>query len=115
MWSLPFEVQMYLLLPFVYALGKRFRNQVLVLAIVCAFWYGCRRLSPEWGLFQFMPWFFMGTAAYFQPPRARFPRSWYYSALTMVVGLPLAYSFLRGFHGFELVELACCAVFSFAI
>src|SRR6185436_10342900 len=36
MWSLPFEVQMYLLLPFIYALGKRFRNQALMLSIAVA-------------------------------------------------------------------------------
>src|SRR5437764_191986 len=39
LWSLPYEVQMYLALPFVYCLGKRFRRPVLGIAAASVVWY----------------------------------------------------------------------------
>src|SRR5205085_5024690 len=100
-------------LPFVYWLGKRFRHHAITLAVATALWYCAQRfwVGTEIIGLGYAPWFFMGTAAYFQSSRNRFSRHAYYGALALVVGLPLAWAAVIGSRGFNIVELACCAAF----
>jgi peptidoglycan/LPS O-acetylase OafA/YrhL len=88
LWSLPYEVQMYLLLPFVYLLGKRMGGPLGLLGLGFALWYAEHRLAIKLGyvpLLSFTPWFFMGVAAFFRRPERRLPSWLYIVCLSMFV------------------------------
>jgi peptidoglycan/LPS O-acetylase OafA/YrhL len=61
MWSLPLEVQMYLLLPLLYVIARRISTYAGAIALLGSgfvVWYFARSVV------QFAPWFFMGISAY---------------------------------------------------
>src|SRR5262249_15517396 len=70
MWSLPFEVQMYLLLPFIYFGARRVKTHFGVIALILigfVVWYIDAHMARAWQytpLLVYAPWFFMGIAAY---------------------------------------------------
>jgi peptidoglycan/LPS O-acetylase OafA/YrhL len=70
MWSLPLEVQMYLVLPFIYFAAKKIRSYLGVTALILSgfvVWYIDSHIARAWhypSLFPYAPWFFMGIAAY---------------------------------------------------
>ena len=81
LWSLPYEVQMYLALPFLYLLGKRIRKPLvlIVLGVVC--FYVEHVLAGRFGfraLLTYTPWFFMGIAVFFRRPARQLP-AWLYA------------------------------------
>src|SRR6202049_1130715 len=86
LWSLPYEVQMYLILPFAYWLGKRFRRPILVLVVGFAVWYVSRKMIPGDPL-RFAPWFSMGIYAYFRRREQSLP-SWVFcvALLSLLAG-----------------------------
>jgi peptidoglycan/LPS O-acetylase OafA/YrhL len=75
LWSLPFEVQMYLVLPFLYRWGKQMvRTPMVILGVGVAVWLVGRRLETRFHLpmiIDYAPWFCMGVTAFF---RRRAPR-----------------------------------------
>jgi peptidoglycan/LPS O-acetylase OafA/YrhL len=111
LWSLPYEVQMYLALPFIYALGKRYGKPPLMVVASGVVWYMCRRFDLAWGLLTYLPWFVMGTAAYFQPRRIRFPDGAYYVAISLLVLTPIACWLWIG-HSVAWIELGCGGLFA---
>lgn len=70
MWSLPLEVQMYLMLPFIYFAARKVQSYIGIIALVLSgfvVWYAELRISRALDylpLLRFAPWFFMGIAAY---------------------------------------------------
>ena len=70
LWSLPFEVQMYVLLPLAWMMARRVRSGIGSLApIACGFllWWVESKVARAIGyppLFTYAPWFSMGIAAY---------------------------------------------------
>jgi peptidoglycan/LPS O-acetylase OafA/YrhL len=89
LWSLPYEVQMYLVLPLIYFAGKKLRNPVvlgfsgLVLYIVDLLL--ARRFgNPQ--LFEYAPWFTLGAALYFTKPKGRWPAAAYCVFLGLFIG-----------------------------
>jgi peptidoglycan/LPS O-acetylase OafA/YrhL len=92
LWSLPYEVQMYLVLPFLYFWGKRLRNPVLLGVGGLSVYLADRFLSREFGyppLFEYAPWFSLGMALYFTKPRPQFPAPGYGAALAVFIAAPL--------------------------
>ncbi len=70
LWSLPFEVQMYLLLPLIFLVARRARSYggagLLVLGGFALWWLEARiaRVLHYPALFTYAPWFAMGSAVY---------------------------------------------------
>jgi peptidoglycan/LPS O-acetylase OafA/YrhL len=60
LWSLPFEVQMYLVLPFIYLLLKRFSSNITVLLLWVAFFMA----APYVPVLEYAPCFMGGVFAY---------------------------------------------------
>jgi len=83
LWSLPYELQMYVLLPLVYWMGKRFRRPAMVLVVGFALWYVSRKIIPDDPL-RFAPWFFMGIYAFFRRAERSLP-SWMFCAALLVL------------------------------
>ena len=74
LWSLPYEVQMYLVLPLIYYAGKRMGKPLLLGASGLVAYLADHFLSRRFGyppLFEYAPWFTLGVALYFVKPRAR--------------------------------------------
>jgi peptidoglycan/LPS O-acetylase OafA/YrhL len=96
MWSLPYEVQMYCLLPPIFLLLKRW-PRVTTAAVL---WVGAvlvalvqPKLAGRLDVAQFAPCFLSGVLAYALAPRSRrvFPASlWLVSILALTVGLSIA-------------------------
>lgn len=91
LWSLPFEVQMYIFLPFLYLLGKRWPNPLGLVALGLAVWFVDKRVGDAFpiypALLQYAPWFFMGIAAFFSwPARSSIPGPWFVLALFSMTG-----------------------------
>lgn len=107
LWSLPFEVQMYLLLPILYRLANRIRGYWGVAGLM-ALGFGVMfvesRLSRALGypqLLGFAPWFFMGISAYtvFKRARPTIDSRWYALSLVLLVALPcIAYRLLLDYR-----------------
>jgi peptidoglycan/LPS O-acetylase OafA/YrhL len=107
LWSLPFEVQMYLVLPCLYQFAKRIRSYEGVAALMClgfAAMFGEFRLARAAGypqLLTYAPWFLMGVCAYtvFKRSRPMFDSRWYGITLLLFVALPcLAYRLLLDYR-----------------
>jgi len=107
LWSLPFEVQMYVLLPFLYRLAKRVRNYAGVTGLMCLGFgamFGESRLAHALGrpqLLTYAPWFLMGVSAYtvYERSRPTIDSRWYAMTLLLFVTLPcLAYRLLLDYH-----------------
>ena len=70
LWSLPFEMQMYLLLPLLYLVARRIRSYVGVacqLASGFVLWWVEEHVARALhypALFEYAPWFFMGISCY---------------------------------------------------
>jgi len=99
LWSLPYEVQMYLLLPFLFCFGRRFRNPALIIAAGFAVKFGeiliFRHFDYE-RLLSYSPWFFMGVATYFAIWSRRLsPRLYGLALAGLVLSCFLATRFLR--------------------
>jgi len=60
LWSLPYEVQMYLVLPFIYLLLKRFSSNITVLLLWVGFFVGAQYVP----LLEYAPCFMGGVFAY---------------------------------------------------
>ncbi len=96
LWSLPFEVQMYLLLPFLYIVAKRIRSARGTMALLCAgfaLMYGAALITRTVGipdLGTYAPWFFMGVSAFTVYKRCKptLGARWYPIALLLFVALP---------------------------
>jgi peptidoglycan/LPS O-acetylase OafA/YrhL len=95
LWSLPYEVQMYVLLPFIYWMGKRLRRPELLLVVGFALWYVSRKVIPD-DLLRFAPWFFMGIYAYFRRVERSLP-SWMFcvALLVLVSSRPLVHRYIH--------------------
>lgn len=92
LWSLPFEVQMYLLLPILYLIGKKLRNPLAMVFLGLVLWQVEKRLSLMLGyprLMDYAPWFFLGIAAYFHNRPARLPAYGFCIGLAGIVGAHL--------------------------
>lgn len=91
LWSLPYEVQMYLVLPFFYFLGKRLRNPVFLGLSGLPVYLADRLLSRKFGyppLFEYAPWFSLGMALHFTKARQHLPAPAYCAALALFVTAP---------------------------
>ncbi|MFI5298474.1 MAG: acyltransferase family protein [Polyangiales bacterium] len=108
LWSLPFEVQMYLLLPFLYMVGRRIRSQAAAVAFILSAFVMTlleRRLALRVGygpLLEYAPWFAMGIAAYSIARGARDKLSgrWFCIALFCFVAIDFIIQRLdRGYRG----------------
>ena len=70
LWSLPWEVQMYLILPLCYAATRSvrsYRGFAIIIAVGFISWYLGSKTASRLGsvnLLQFAPWFAMGVSAY---------------------------------------------------
>jgi peptidoglycan/LPS O-acetylase OafA/YrhL len=94
LWSLPYEVQMYLFLPFIYFAAKRIRNPLAILGGGFFIWFVDNQIYKRTGfpdLLAYAPWFFMGTAAYFLWGRRRFSTGYYYLSLVLLIAIPFAW------------------------
>jgi len=88
LWSLPYEVQMYLALPFLYLFGKRVRKPLLLIVFGVVVSYVEHALAARFGwppLATYAPWFFMGIAAFFRRPARQLPAWLYAPCLIFVV------------------------------
>jgi peptidoglycan/LPS O-acetylase OafA/YrhL len=88
LWSLPYEVQMYLALPFIYLFGKRIRKPLLLVVLGVIISYVEHGLAARFGwrpLATYAPWFFMGIAAFFRRPVRQLPAWLYAPCLIFVV------------------------------
>jgi peptidoglycan/LPS O-acetylase OafA/YrhL len=88
LWSLPYEVQMYLLLPFIYFLGKRIRQPLVLIGLGLAVKYVDFLIAGHFNftrLLAYAPWFFMGVAAYFSSRSERLSARLYAVALTVFI------------------------------
>jgi peptidoglycan/LPS O-acetylase OafA/YrhL len=96
LWSLPFEVQMYVLLPFLYRLTGKIRSNTLAAAGMIALGFAAcfldRRLTRLGGpvVLEYAPWFCMGVAAYALSRRVQplLPARWYVVCLLVFVASP---------------------------
>jgi peptidoglycan/LPS O-acetylase OafA/YrhL len=117
LWSLPFEVQMYLLLPFFYVIGKRVGHPLSILAAGFAIWYAEHRLDSATGLrplLNYAPWFCMGIAAAFRRTVPRLPAFLYTLSLACFLGGTLLANKFLG-YGALYGEWALGAAFSLSI
>jgi peptidoglycan/LPS O-acetylase OafA/YrhL len=93
LWSLPLEVQMYLLLPIVFLGIKRWRsfsNPIVLVAVGVALKIIEGRLARLLGytpLLTYSPWFFMGIVAFSRGYTARFRSSLYAPVLLLFLAL----------------------------
>ncbi len=69
LWSLPYEVQMYLILPPAYLLGMTLRRPLAMLALGFVTWYVSRKAIPG-DVLRFAPWFAMGNICFLPSPQA---------------------------------------------
>jgi peptidoglycan/LPS O-acetylase OafA/YrhL len=96
LWSLPFEVQMYLLLPLLYLLARRVRTRAGVIGLIglgFCLMFAESRLARALGyppLLTYAPWFLMGVSAYaaFRTSRRWIGSRWYVVSLALFVALP---------------------------
>ena len=116
LWSLPFEVQMYLLLPLLYYWISGIRSNRLAAGAVItagfAAWYLEGHLA-QWAhypaLFEYAPWFCMGIACFALSRRRRglLPGGWYVLTVALFVTLPcLAYRVIGDYRSGWVLWLA---------
>src|SRR5262249_18892892 len=107
MWSLPLEVQMYLMLPFIYFFARRVQSYVgIAILILSGFvvWYADARISRALDyppLLRFAPWFFMGVAGYvgFKIVKPRFHSAYFILAIVALMLTPFfAGRFISGYR-----------------
>ncbi len=96
LWSLPFEVQMYLLLPAFYLFGKRLRWPAFIIAIGFVLWYISRKAVP-YDLLRYAPWFSMGIYAFFRRTKQSLDARWFFVALVFLIGGKAASTHIRSF------------------
>jgi peptidoglycan/LPS O-acetylase OafA/YrhL len=94
LWSLPYEVQMYLVLPLIYFAGKKLRNPIVLgfsgLVLYIADLLFARRFgNPQ--LFEYAPWFTLGAALYFTKPKSRWPAAAYCGFLGMFIAVAICW------------------------
>ena len=111
LWSLPYEVQMYLVLPFAYWLGKRLRYPSFMLVIGFAVWYFSRKVVPG-DVLRYAPWFCMGIYAFFRRAQQTLPAWMFCVALFSLLAGRLAieryvHSYMSGWLVYAL-GLAFC-------
>jgi peptidoglycan/LPS O-acetylase OafA/YrhL len=107
LWSLPYEVQMYLLLPLLYLAARRIRSYRGVCLLIASGFvlYRAELHLAHWlgypPLFTYAPWFAMGTACY-AISRMRspsIPSKWYPVCLAgLVLSVVAAHGILQGNH-----------------
>jgi len=97
LWSLPFEVQMYLLLPFLFYLTGKIRSNMIAAAEIVALgliaWLVEGRLARVAGypaILEYAPWFCMGVAAYAMARGVRpsLPGRGYVACLLLFIASP---------------------------
>jgi peptidoglycan/LPS O-acetylase OafA/YrhL len=121
MWSLPFEVQMYLALPFLYLLARRLKSRSGAIAIVglgFVVWYVEHRLSMllhYQSQLGYAPFFFMGIAAFVGfriPAAARWSGARFVIALlALILFRCLTIRFVRNYRS-GWIEWALFAMFA---
>jgi peptidoglycan/LPS O-acetylase OafA/YrhL len=96
MWSLPLEMEMYVVLPLLYIMAKRLHSYLGAMAMIIlgfGIWWldshGARLLGYQ-ALMQYSPWFFMGVAAYilFRCVNPRWPAVFYGICLLVFTAVP---------------------------
>ena len=90
LWSLPFEVQMYLVLPFIYAVARRGRTAAVAM-ILCSVGAGAvalvLKMDTVWRLIQFAPCFLSGVLAFkLLPGTQRWNGGWWIAAVLGLIG-----------------------------
>lgn len=118
LWSLPYEVQMYIFLPFIYLAAKKIRNPLLILGGGFLIWFIDDQLYKRAGfpeLLQYAPWFFMGTAAYFMWGQRRFSTRYYYPCLLVLIAVPFAWWKTVGAYKAGWVEWAVGIAFALTL
>jgi len=107
MWSLPFEVQMYLVLPFIFFAARRIRSHAGIIAMILAgfiIWFVDSHLARAWhypALLRYAPWFFMGIAAYagFKIVKPRVRSEYFGPLLLFLISVPaLAQHFIGDYR-----------------
>jgi peptidoglycan/LPS O-acetylase OafA/YrhL len=96
MWSLPLEVQMYLVLPFLYIAARRIKSYSGAAALLLAgfgIWYLDSHAARFFGyqpVVEYAPWFFMGVAAFglYGCVTHRLPAGFYVALLALFVIAP---------------------------
>jgi peptidoglycan/LPS O-acetylase OafA/YrhL len=114
LWSLPYEVQMYLALPFLYLFGKRIRSPLALILLGVVFSYVEHKLAAWFGwrpLATYAPWFFMGIAAFFRRPVRQLPAWLYAPCLIFVVIAELLLNEFRTSRWASWTALALAATF----
>jgi peptidoglycan/LPS O-acetylase OafA/YrhL len=115
MWTLPLEMQMYLLLPFLYLIARRITSYAGVVVVIFSgfiLWYVDRRISvalDSVALVPFAPWFFMGVAAYigFRLLKPRFHSACFAAVLLGLTLAPMLVArFIGGLQGSYMIFLA---------
>ncbi|THJ23739.1 MAG: acyltransferase [Nitrospira sp. CG24D] len=98
LWSLPYEVQMYAVLPFLYLAGKRYGLKGLMgLWLVAGVGALIQPLiSERLAIAQFVPCFLAGVASYFLGRRARRFPSVGLVLVILLAGVPLMYESVLG-------------------
>jgi peptidoglycan/LPS O-acetylase OafA/YrhL len=87
LWSLPFEVQMYIVLPFVYRLVRRSPDTIAAL-IVVSIAFSTAELSADSGLWltEYVPCFLGGVLAYTRRSRPSFLPAWAWPLTIFLLG-----------------------------
>jgi peptidoglycan/LPS O-acetylase OafA/YrhL len=114
LWSLPYEVQMYLALPFLYLFGKRIRSPLALIVFGVVFSYVEHGLAVRFGwrpLATYAPWFFIGVAAFFRRPVRQLPAGLYGPCLIFVVSAELLLNAFRTNRWASWTGLAIAATF----
>jgi peptidoglycan/LPS O-acetylase OafA/YrhL len=112
LWSLPFEVQMYLVLPFVYAAARRGRTAAVAMILCSVGACGVLRLLKAdylLGLITYAPCFLSGVLAFtlLSGSRKRWNGGWWIAAvLGLTVGATVLMSVLE--HGVAAAGWALC-------
>jgi peptidoglycan/LPS O-acetylase OafA/YrhL len=107
LWTLPYEIQMYLFLPFLYMGARNIQSYGGVLVMLCSgfgAWYLNYRLvraSHLPFLLEFAPWFFMGVAAFGISRFTRRPMSatlYGFSLMSLIVCYCLIYHYIQSYR-----------------
>jgi peptidoglycan/LPS O-acetylase OafA/YrhL len=124
MWSLPLEMQMYLVLPLLYIAARRVRSYAGALALICGgflTWYVDSHIARHLGrapLVPYAPWFFFGVSAYglyhfIKPSRSP---GLYAVCLLLFAAMPsLTHRLMRGDYRSGWVVWGCGALFALAL
>jgi len=90
LWSLPFELQMYVILPFIYFAGKKFGKPLYIVMLGFVLWQGDHVLSQKLGyprLLLYAPFFFLGMATFYRSAKNTLSGAWFVLSLLLLIVL----------------------------